>query len=278
MAINIQKYFCDCFLRMFMKGGSFIIKSQTKERKIKMKTKEYQFYEESQNWDFSTIDYKSESLTNWDMYKILREVSKPSHKILDLGTGSGEKVIKYFPKVSEILATDYSPSMISTANKNIEKSERKDITFMIMDNLEMHVPHNYYDIITARHTKIDPKQIYISLKEGGYLIIRGVDKYDCQELKTIYNCPQDNNIPISIEDYTNILNAGFRDIELVPIHIREYYRTKEDFLKLLLKAPILNGFNHETIDSQKLDAYILRNTYPQGIRLIRRYYGITARK
>ena len=34
----------------------------------------------------------------------------------------------------------------------------------------------------------------------------------------------------------------------------------------------------EEIDDEKLDGYIARNTYEQGIRLLRRYYGITAVK
>ena len=33
---------------------------------------------------------------------------------------------------------------------------------------------------------ISPKQIYESLKNGGYLIVHGVDKYDCHELKLIF--------------------------------------------------------------------------------------------
>lgn len=38
---------------------------------------------------------------------------------------------------------------------------------MIMDNLQMSVPKNYYD----------------TLKKDGYVIIHEVDKYDCYELK-----------------------------------------------------------------------------------------------
>ena len=54
---------------------------------------------------------------------------------------------------------------------------------MIMDNLQMSVPKNYYDIVVARNTVIGAKQIYDTLKKDGYVIIHGVDKYDCYELK-----------------------------------------------------------------------------------------------
>ena len=87
-------------------------------------------------------------------------------------------------------------------------------------------------------------------------------------------------------NYENILDAGFKEVELVPIHVREYYKTKEDLLSLLLKTPILddfseidnNNFQKENINLDILVEYIKNNTYEKGILLIRRYYGITAVK
>ncbi len=52
-----------------------------------------------------------------------------------------------------------------------------------MDNLNIKFPNNLFDIITARHTIIDAVQIYNCLSNNGVLIIEGVDKYDCWELK-----------------------------------------------------------------------------------------------
>ena len=112
---------------------------------------------------------------------------------------------------------------------------------------------------------------------------------DCWELKRLFGKGQAYNDPkpISVIDYENIINAGFKNVELVPIHIREYYKTKKDLLALLLKTPILTDFSEirdnedlkgENIDLDKLDEYIKENTYQKGILLIRRYYGITAKK
>ena len=188
-----------------------------------MKNREYDFYNEIKNWDFSDINYTKENCTNWDMYEILRNNVNKESKILDLGTGGGEKVIEYYPLCDEILGTDFSPAMIETANKNLKESGRKNITFKIMDNLKMDVPDNYFDIVVARNTVTDPKQIYKCLKPGGYLLIHGVDKYDCHNLKLMYGKGQGVNDlnPISIIDYENVLNAGFKSVELVPIFERE---------------------------------------------------------
>lgn len=147
----------------------------------------------------------------------------------------------------------------------------------------MDTPDEYFDTVVARHTCIDAKQIYKTLKQNGILILRGVDKLDCWELKRLFGKGQayKDLLPISHIDYENILEAGFRKVELVPIHVREYYNTKEDLLALLLKTPILEDFskkNDEQINLEKFDKYIERNLTDKGILLIRRYYGITAVK
>ena len=253
--------------------------------------KEHEYYEKIKDWDFSQFEIVTEKLTNYDMYEYLKEIANEEFKILDLGTGGGEKVLKYFPvNVKEILATDFSKEMINTAKKNLKLSKRKNVKFRLMDNLKMDVEKDYYDCVVARNTVIDPSQIYDVLKKEGYLLVRGVDKYDCHELKRIFGYGQayNDDTPISIIDYENILDAGFKDVELIPIHEREYFKNKEVFYNFLLKVPILDDFSEEEndnidyykkgIDSEKLDEYIKRNTYPKGIRLIRRYYAIIARK
>ena len=212
-----------------------------------MNNNELDYYNRIKNWDFSKISYEVESLTNWDMYKILNEKNTKNSRILDLGTGGGEKVINKFPEALEIVGTDFSQQMIKTAKENLKKSNKKNIKFKVMDNLNMDTPDNYFDIVVARHTCIDAKQIYKTLKKDGLLLLRGVDKLDCWQLKRLFNRGQAfNDIkPISQIDYENILDAGFRNVELIPIYDREYFKTKDDLLALLLKTPILDDFSEE---------------------------------
>ena len=157
---------------------------------------EKEFYEERKDWDFSKFEIESEDLTKWDLYELLNELANENSKILDLGTGGGEKVLSCFPQAKEILGTDFSEEMIKTANKNLELNGRKDVTFRLMDNLDMDVPDDYFDIVVARNTITDPKQIYECLKKGGYLLLMGVDKADCWSLKLLFG--KDKDIMIKI--------------------------------------------------------------------------------
>jgi len=252
---------------------------------------EKDYYDQIKDWSFDEFEIESEKLTNWDLYEILRKVTDENSKILDLGTGGGEKVLSRFPEYAkEILGTDYSSAMIETANKNLKESGRSNVSFRLMNNLAMDVLDDYYDVVVARNTITDPKQIFKALKSGGYLLMRGVDKDDCHELKRIFGRGQGyhDKTPISIIDYDNVLDAGFSDVELVPIHEREYFKNRDLFKAFLLKVPIIDDFSEEEndvkdyykkeLEDDLLDKYIERNTYQNKIRLLRRYYGITARK
>ncbi|MBO5376495.1 MAG: methyltransferase domain-containing protein [Bacilli bacterium] len=247
-----------------------------------MKNKEYEFYESVKNWDFSMINYEEEFFTNWNMFDVLKKHSKNGSRILDLGTGGGEKVLEFFPNNVEILGTDFSSAMIETANFNLKKSGRKNIKFRVMDNYKMDTELEYYDIVVARNTCIDPKQIYKTLKKNGVLIVRGVDKLDCWQLKRMFGMGQEykDKMPTSLIDYENILNASFKNVELIPLYVKEYYKSKDDLLALLYKVPILDYFdtNKDKIDMDLINKYILENTCEKGILLRRRYYGIIAYK
>ena len=235
-----------------------------------MKTNEHDYYSELAKWSFEDIDYTSEVFTDWIYEDEIKKRVNENTRILDLGTAAGEKVLKKFPDCAEILGTDFSDEMIKTANKNLLQSGRKNISFRVMDNLKMDTLDNYFDLVTARHTIIDPVQIYKTLKEGGQLVIRGVDKLDCWSLKRMFNRGQAYHDvkPISLIDYEAIMDAGFKDVELIPLHVIEYYKTKEDLYSLLVKTPILDEFSEELfneyerkpIEKEIFKKYVEQNT------------------
>ena len=86
--------------------------------------KEKDFCGEIGNWDFSMINYTVEKITDWDMYKEISSYTDENSLCLDLGTGGGEKAIKYYPKVGMLVATDFSEEMIKTAKSNLKGKKR----------------------------------------------------------------------------------------------------------------------------------------------------------
>lgn len=254
-----------------------------------MQENEFKYYKRIGNWDFSQIKFQTEKLTNWDFYEKIKENTNEKSLCLDLGTGGGEEVLKNYPSVGMIIATDFSEEMIKTAKKNAKKYSNKRVKFTKMNNLEMNFPRETFDLISARHTIIEAKQVYDCLANHGILVIEGVDKKDCWEIKKIFGRGQAYNdkIAISEKDYLDLKEAGFKNIEKVEILQNEYYETEEDLMALLLKTPILDDFSeikeekfeHRTIIEKKLfDEYVKRYKTEKGILLKRVLYGILAKK
>ena len=254
-----------------------------------MQENELKYYEKLGNWDFSEIKCKTENVTNWDFYEKIRENTDEKSLCLDLGTGGGERVLKNYPDVGMVIGTDFSDEMIKTAKENTKKYPEKRVKFTKMNNLEMIFPKETFDLISARHTMINAKQIYDCLVPGGTVVLRGVDKKDCWEIKQLIGRGQGYNdeIAISQKDYLDLKKAGFEHIEKVPILQNEYYDTEEDLLALLLKTPILNDFSEvknecfehkEMIEKDLINEYVKKYKTEKGILLKRVYYGIVAKK
>lgn len=254
-----------------------------------MQKNEHEYYEKIGNWDFDQIKYKTEKQTPWDFYEKIKEYTNKDSVCLDLGTGGGEKVLKYYPEVKKVFATDFSSEMIKTAKENLKMYPNKNVEFLQMDNLNMTFNEESFNLISARHTVIDAKQIYKALKPNGVLIIEGVDQKDCWELKTLFGRGQafKDKKPISKIDYEALKDAGFSKVELVKVLENEYYDTEEDLLALLLKTPILDDFSEEDnssfthrkeIEKDLFDKYVNEYKTDKGILLKRVLYGMVAKK
>lgn len=254
-----------------------------------MQENELKYYEEIGNWNFNQIKCKTENLTNWDFYEKIRENTNKKSLCLDLGTGGGERALKYYPNVELVIATDFSEEMIKTAKENAKKYLNKRIKFAKMNNLEMNFPKGIFDLISARHTIINAKQIYNCLTQGGVLVIEGIDQKDCLEIKELFGRGQAYNDKISIsqKDYQDLIEAGFKIIEKVMILQNEYYETENDLMALLLKTPILNVFSEmngeelvhkNMVERELFNEYVKRYKTKKGILLKRVLYGIVAKK
>ena len=246
----------------------------------KFMEKELEFYERIGNWDFSKIKYHEEILEDeFNYYDWVKRYVNENVSVLDLGTGGAEVLLKNFPKAKRIVGIDFSKEMIKTANNNLEESKRKNenISFMYMNINELQFDENEFDVITARHTVLNVNEIKIVLKPGGILIIEGVAKDDCLELKDKVGRGQCYFDEKAIEDieYDELTNANFDKVEKKYMLLNEWYHSEDDFYALLFKTPIIENINEN--DLIKINEYIEENTSFGNIKLLRKIYGFVVK-
>ena len=235
-------------------------------------------------WDFSQIKYTTiyNPENEFDFYTMIKKYSNEKSLCLDLGTGGGENLLRYYPEVGYIIAIDNSKEMIETANKNLQLYKDKKVKFVIGDNLNLNFPNELFDLVSARNTNSDPGKVFNILKNDGVFVIQGVDSKDCFEIKEYFKRGQNYNLKENFSEieYKRFDNIGYKSVKLYPILFTEYYESKEELLKLLIKAPIINDFNtnNREIEDNILNEYVKDHQTDKGIELKRVYYGILAIK
>ena len=79
--------------------------------------KDFEYFEKLAHWSFDEYDCRTECLTDWDLYEILKSVVTPDSHVLDLGTGGGEKLFKqhndvWYLKPNHVFKVDASKEEI----------------------------------------------------------------------------------------------------------------------------------------------------------------------
>ena len=159
---------------------------------------------------------------------MIKKYSNEKSLCLDLGTGGGENLLRYYPEVGYIIAIDNSKEMIETANKNLQLYKDKKVKFVIGDNLNLNFPNELFDLVSARNTNSDPGKVFKILKNGGVFIIQGVDSKDCFEIKEYFKRGQNYGLKENFceIEYKRFDNIGYKSVKLYPILFTEYYESK----------------------------------------------------
>ena len=229
-------------------------------------------------WNFSKISYKKIVPSNYYYYKECAKHINFDTVMLDIGCGSCESSLKYFSNASKIYFIDNEEEMLKKAQSNAEKffnNEMKNkFVFEIGDCEKLSYNDESFDLVVSRHCGANMKDVFRVLKKGGIFISEDIDKFDCWELKQIFNRGQEfnNDTLLKRRIFNECLDAGFTKIELLNFEEIEYYHSVEDLEFLLTNTPIIDGYN-KTRDFTTLKKYVEQNTTDKGIKLIRRLFA-----
>jgi|SRR3989338_599677 len=216
-------------------------------------------------WDFSKLD-KQVAVRNqkWDFAAVVKKYITKESILLDLGTGSGEKVIPFAKNCKRVYGIDNSKSMIAKAKQNVKLKNAK---FKIGDNNNIPYQNKTFDIITSRHAPINFKEAYRVMKEGGLLITQQVGERDKQNIKEVFGRGQSYGKTHGklISDYIKkAQDAGFNVLVKDHYHSIEYYKFP-DLIFLLENTPIIPGFNLKK-DTSFLRIIKKKFSYKLGIK------------
>ena len=138
--------------------------------------------QEKKFWDKFARRYDSYMKRTLDatyvsLLKNMKEDLKSSHKVLEIGAGTGLVTFAICSNVDSITATDISPEMIEVAKQKQTEQGIKNIDFQVQDSYQLNFPDKSFDVVIATnvlHLLYEPDRAFQEakrlLKIGGIFI------------------------------------------------------------------------------------------------------------
>lgn len=219
-------------------------------------------------WDFSKI--KCETVgDSWDFYREVKERCKPSHILLDVGTGGGENVLNIASSAKLLIGIDNSNGMIATAHSNLKKSGIQNVEFLQMDSEALVFPHAHFDIASSCHAPFTATELSKVMKKDAVFLTQQVSEHDKLNLKEAFGrgqCLGERDGTLKEKYMRELSSAGFERVQVSEYDVTDYYSSPEDLIFLLKHTPIIPNFGEEEEDFTILQKFIDANSSEKGIR------------
>ncbi|PEL78920.1 class I SAM-dependent methyltransferase [Bacillus wiedmannii] len=231
-------------------------------------------------WDFSKI--KCETVgDSRDFYREVKERCKPSHILLDVGTGGGENVLNIASSAKLLIGIDNSNGMIATAHSNLKKSGIQNVEFLQMDSEALVFPHAHFDIASSCHAPFTATELSKVMKKDAVFLTQQVSEHDKLNLKEAFGrgqCLGERDGTLKEKYMRELSSAGFERVQVSEYDVTDYYSSPEDLIFLLKHTPIIPNFGEEEEDFTILQKFIDANSSEKGIRTNSKRFMITAVK
>lgn len=138
-------------------------------------------------WDFSVLD---PGLTAdepwWDFEADCQSQISRAHRIADLGTGGGERLLRLLDGVDlsgkSVVATEGWEPNVAVAQEALCARDIEVIRYDAERDHRMPFAEESLDLVMSRHEDIDAREIARVLAPGGRLLTQQVDGHDAEEI------------------------------------------------------------------------------------------------
>jgi len=186
-------------------------------------------------WNFSSM--RTISYPKWDYLEIVKDYLKVTDKVLDIGTGGGERFTELSKHFRKGVGIDIDLEMIK--ENSAKYSAIPNLQFVILDE-SLKGLDNDFNVILNRHAPFNLKSIKNHLVPGGLFITQQVGE------KNMLNVMKILNTPISLPpiDEVMISSNNMKTIRIEKYDIKYVVRDVESLIFWLAAL----DKNHSAID------------------------------
>jgi SAM-dependent methyltransferase len=136
---------------------------------------------ELRGWDFSRMR-DSRDPVPWDYPDVARRYLRPTDRVLDVGTGGGERFLQLAASFGEGVGIDAFEPMVRTARENTPAALAGKVRFELMRDDALTFADESFDVVLCRHAGARPGPVARVLRPGGYYVTQGVGERNTQSV------------------------------------------------------------------------------------------------
>jgi SAM-dependent methyltransferase len=136
---------------------------------------------ELRGWDFSRVR-DSRDPVPWEYMEVARRYLRPTDRVLDVGTGGGERFLELASAFGEGVGIDAFDEMVRTARTNTPAALAGKVRFERMRDEELTFADDSFDVVLCRHAGARPEPVARVLRPGGYFVTQGVGERNTQSV------------------------------------------------------------------------------------------------
>ena len=143
--------------------------------------------EERRGWDFSPVRDAIDPVP-WTWTSVVRRYLSRTQRVLDIGTGGGERFVTLAEYYGSGIGIDRDQQMVTVARQNTPKVLKCRVSFRKMDACALKFPDAAFDVVLNRHAPADTGEIARVLKPGGYFITQQVGAHNHANICDLFSC------------------------------------------------------------------------------------------
>jgi SAM-dependent methyltransferase len=138
-------------------------------------------------WDFSRLRDDRDPVP-WEYDEVVRRFVRPDDRVLDVGTGGGERFLALAPSFASGIGVDPDPDMIATARENTPAALAEKVAFTEGRAEALPVLDTSCDVVLNRHAAVDVAEVVRVLRPGGCFITQQVGAQNTFNITTLFGC------------------------------------------------------------------------------------------
>lgn len=140
---------------------------------------------EQSGWDFSRVQSERDPAP-WDYAEIVRPYLHLEDRVLDIGTGGGERLLELATRFGKGVGIDFDPEMIRVAQENAYNQPAAHISFELMDARSLQFSEESFDVVLNRHAPTEVAEIVRVLRPGGVFVTQQIGRRSTRNICSVF--------------------------------------------------------------------------------------------